>query len=135
MGNPQLFQKEFILRTLTGLLQCMQAVGVVPAPSPSDKPHHHQHKQQLLRAGAAFAPAVLCRKSYWIYTSVGGVLSVLPAVTEVVRKGQIIAQVTDIFGVVTATYTAPETGIVVCVLSLFVCGVVWCGVVWCGVVW
>ena len=69
-----------------------------------------------LQVGPLLCPmkqTVLCQGSYWMYTDEGGILSVLPRVAERVAKGQLIAEVRDIFGDVTREYHAPEDGIVV----------------------
>jgi predicted deacylase len=61
---------------------------------------------------ATFAP-VLCSNSYWLFTDIGGVLEVLAEINTWVRKGQVIARVSNIFGDRIRTYYAPEDGIVI----------------------
>ena len=56
---------------------------------------------------------VICGRSYWLYTDRGGILDVLPAVTDRVEKGELIARVTNLYGDVVQEYRAPEAGIVV----------------------
>jgi len=56
---------------------------------------------------------VLCKKSYWIYTDTGGILTVFPKVTELVESGQVIASLRNIFGDLIKEYFAPEDGIVI----------------------
>jgi predicted deacylase len=56
---------------------------------------------------------VICEDSFWMYTDEGGLLNVLPAVTDRVRKGQVVAEVRTVFGDVTRTYKSPRDGIVV----------------------
>lgn len=58
-------------------------------------------------------PTLLCSNSYWLYTDEGGILSVLPEVTEAVGSGAVIARVRDIFGDITREYRAPESGVVI----------------------
>ncbi len=56
---------------------------------------------------------ILCKKSYWTYTDEGGILSVYPNLTQYVKKGEIIAEVKNIFGKVTKTYRCPEDGVII----------------------
>ncbi len=56
---------------------------------------------------------IVCHRSYWIYTKHGGLLTIHPTLGEFVKKGQIIASVVNIFGIVTAEYKCPEDGIIV----------------------
>jgi uncharacterized protein len=57
--------------------------------------------------------SILCKNSYWIYTTVGGLLTVIPSLLTKVKKGDVIARVRDIFGDVIKEYVAPEEGIVI----------------------
>lgn len=57
--------------------------------------------------------ATICTHSYWIYTDIGGILTVLPDINTWVRKGQKIAVVTSIFGVLKKEYFSPEDGIII----------------------
>jgi hypothetical protein len=56
---------------------------------------------------------VLCDDSYWLYTDEGGILRVFPKVAQRIAKGELLAEVTSIFGDVTRRYPAPEDGIVI----------------------
>ncbi len=94
--DPQRFQKNPTTRCLQGVRRILSHVGMVPGgtvPLPD--------------------PPVLCKKSYWIYTDRGGLLRVLPKVTEIVKKGDVIAIQINIFGDVIREYQAPEDGIVI----------------------
>lgn len=59
------------------------------------------------------APPIICDHSYWIYTNRGGVLQVLPNVTDLVQKGERIAIMRNIFGDTIKEYVAPEDGIII----------------------
>ena len=48
-----------------------------------------------------------------MYTDHGGLLQVLPRVTEFVEKGEPVARLTDAFGRLLREYTAPEAGIII----------------------
>ena len=56
---------------------------------------------------------VLCEGSYWLYTDEGGILQVFPEVGTWIQKGQLIAEVRDIFGHLRKQYFAPEEGVVI----------------------
>ena len=94
--DPQKFQKDPIKRTIQGVRRIMSHIGMVPG------------KQVELPA-----PPILCKKSYWVLTDRGGLLSVHHKVTNLVKKGEVIATQSNIFGDVIRTYEAPEDGIVI----------------------
>ena len=56
---------------------------------------------------------IFCKESYWIYTDTGGILTVHPKVTELVKKGDVIATMRNIFGDLIQEYLVPEDGIVI----------------------
>ncbi len=97
IGNPHLFQNNFIQRSLLGLKAVLMELGVLP-------------KTSKLAAGAE---PIICRSSHWIYTTEGGILEVFPDVVEHVEKDQLIAQVRNIFGDIIQKYYAPHAGIVI----------------------
>ncbi|KTW31891.1 uncharacterized protein T551_01152 [Pneumocystis jirovecii RU7] len=96
IGNPSIFQKRFVKNALLGVSNIISHLGMIP----------DEHQQ------AEFKP-VICDKSYWIFTTKGGILSVIPEVNTWVRKGEIIATIHSIFGQLIETYTAPEDCIIV----------------------
>jgi predicted deacylase len=55
---------------------------------------------------------ILCSKGFWVYTSTGGVLEVYPQVNSVIRKGDLIARIKNIFGNIVDEVYAPCTGVV-----------------------
>ena len=57
--------------------------------------------------------AIICKRSYWIYTDQGGLLSVPVNLTDCVKKGDLIASLRDVFGNLTQEYFAPEDGVVI----------------------
>lgn len=96
IGDPQRFQSEFIRSTLTGVRRILTDCGM------------------LQKRSYAPAPApVICESSRWVYTDHGGLLEVLPKLTDQVEKGEPIARLRDIFGQVTRTYEAPYDGIII----------------------
>lgn len=96
IGNPHLFQPEYIRRSLTGLNAVLGEVGMIPKRhrSPSPLP-------------------VLCSRSYWLYSDHGGILEVAPNVTEVVEAGQVVAQISNVYGDLVHEYKSRDTGIVI----------------------
>ena len=96
VGNPNLFQKGMIRDGLTGIHNLLGYLKVTD----SEVEEHS-------------AETVICKKSYWIYTDTGGLLTVHPEVTQMVKRGEVIATMRDVFGDVLREYTAPENGIVI----------------------
>lgn len=96
IGDPQRFQPKFIKRTAVGLRAVLSDLGMV-----SRRP-----------VALGDAP-ILCRRSRWVYTDRGGLLTVMPQVTDHVVAGAPIAHMTDVFGRHTATWTAPFDAVVV----------------------
>lgn len=96
VGDPNRFQKGMIHAGLTGIYNTLSFLNMIERPiSPPGR------------------SAVVCRKSYWLHTDVGGILVVLPGVTEHVKRGQLIAVQKDVFGEIIREYDAPEDGIVI----------------------
>lgn len=96
VGNPNLFQKGMIRDGLTGIHNLLGHLGMTDSDveEVSDE-------------------TIMCKRSYWIYTDVGGLLSVHPNVAEVVEKDQPIATLRNIFGDIVKEYKAPERGVVI----------------------
>ncbi|MEL6718382.1 MAG: succinylglutamate desuccinylase/aspartoacylase family protein, partial [Bacteroidota bacterium] len=96
VGDPNLFQKGMIRDGLTGIHNLLGYFGI------TDSEVEEQSED-----------TVICKKSYWIYTDTGGLLTVHPKVSEMVKKGQVIATLRNIFGDLIKEYHAPEDGIVI----------------------
>lgn len=96
VGDPHRFQEGLIQFSLAGVRHVLAHLRMLP---PVDPPR--------------VDPPVICKRSYWLYTDTGGILEVFPPVATHVRKGQIVARVTDVYGDVIREYEAPEDGIVV----------------------
>ena len=54
------------------------------------------------------------RSACWIKTQAAGLLDVYTKAGEFVERGQVIAELSDLFGRVMSRYTAPDDGVVVC---------------------
>lgn len=96
VGNPNLFQKGRIREGLTGMHNVLNYFDMTNGEVEEN-----------------FEETILCKKSYWIYTDTGGLLTVLPHLTEFVKKGQEIAVIRNVFGDITKKYFAPEDGVVI----------------------
>jgi len=96
VGDPNRFQKGMIRSGLTGI-------------------HNVLHELEMIEGGIEKPdiPPVICKNSYWIYTKTGGILNVHPYVTDLVKKGEVIATLRNIFGDIIKQYHAPEDGIVI----------------------
>jgi predicted deacylase len=95
-GDPQVYQPEMILRGVTGIFNTLQWLEMLPSSTKSQPEE-----------------AVLCKKSYWVYTTQGGMLEIPVELKQQVEKGQVIGILKNAFGDVIETYYAPEAGIVI----------------------
>lgn len=96
VGNPNTFQKGLIRDGLTGIHNLLGYLNMTDCEV--EEPD---------------ADTVLCKNSYWIYTDTGGIMTVHPQVTDIVKKGDVIATLRNIFGDFVKEYYAPEDGIVI----------------------
>lgn len=96
VGDPNRFQKGMITSGLEGIFNVLSFLGMTKDEqfSADDEP-------------------IICSNSYWVYADRGGVLEVLPELTSIVSKDQLIARVRDVFGHVVKEYFAPESGVVI----------------------
>ena len=96
VGNPNTFQKGLIRDGLTGIHNLLGYLKMLDC-----------------EVEAVDDETVICKKSYWIYSDTGGIMTVHPQVTERVKEGQIIATMRNIFGDLVKEYLATEDGIVI----------------------
>lgn len=96
VGNPNTFQRRLIRSGITGIHNVLCHLKMVD--DDIEVPAN---------------PTILCRSSFWIYTDVGGLLTVLVDLRELVKKGQLIATIRDIFGNKIKDYHAPCEGVVI----------------------
>jgi predicted deacylase len=96
VGNPNTFQKGMIREGLTGIHNVLDYLEMLE--SEREEPDE---------------AIVLCKKSYWIYTDTGGIMTVKPKVTDMVKKGEVVATIRNIFGDILKEYRAPEDGVVI----------------------
>ncbi|SPQ96007.1 SPX domain-containing protein [Plasmodiophora brassicae] len=99
IGDPSRIHRRFVTAALLGVENILSSLHMViredqEGPSEDSKP-------------------TVCARSFWIFAKHGGLLTVTPEINTWVEKGQVIAQIRNIFGDITATYRAPLDGIVV----------------------
>lgn len=96
VGNPGRFQRDMIATGLRGVRNVLRFKGMLG------------RKPQI----SGLDP-IRCDSSYWMYTSAGGLLEVLPPLASFVEKGQVVARQLNAFGDAIAQYVAPEAGVVI----------------------
>ncbi|KAI8346764.1 hypothetical protein BD560DRAFT_411234 [Blakeslea trispora] len=100
IGNPQLFQSQYVQWSYIGVMRILD--------------HLDMYTLEYQPTAENLAPpnTILCSKGFWIYTKTGGVLEVYPGVNTIIKKGDLIARIKNIFGNVVDEYHAPCSGIV-----------------------
>ncbi|MCA9689672.1 MAG: succinylglutamate desuccinylase/aspartoacylase family protein [Myxococcales bacterium] len=96
IGDPQRLQPGLVRASRLGVQEILEHLEMIPDlddPDPRD--------------------TVECLRSYWTFTDTGGILEVFPALSALVKKGEIVARISDPWGRTVATYAAPEDGIIV----------------------
>lgn len=96
IGNSNSFQHELIDETLDGILNTLRYFKMIKGK--------YWNKSQ---------EATICEHSYWIYSDQGGVVDVLPNVTDMVSKGEVIANIYDVFGQIKKQVKTELPGIVI----------------------
>ncbi|TNE86611.1 MAG: succinylglutamate desuccinylase/aspartoacylase family protein [Deltaproteobacteria bacterium] len=96
IGSAHRFQREYVKKTRTGLRAVLSELGMVA-------------KRQV----AVTDPPVVCSRSSWMFTDHGGLLEILPRVTQHVSAGEDVAVLRDVFGDETRRYVAPEDGVII----------------------
>ena len=99
IGNPQLFQNQYVQWSFMGVMRILDYLKMFKSdpPEPSLPPPPN---------------TILCSKGFWLYTKTGGVLEVYPQVNTIVRKGDLIARIKNIFGNIVDEIYAPSSGVV-----------------------
>ncbi|WP_116125226.1 succinylglutamate desuccinylase/aspartoacylase family protein [Lewinella sp. IMCC34183] len=96
VGNPGVYQRRLIRSGTEGVHNVMSYLQMtdddIVAPS---------------------APPILCKRSYWIYTHTGGLLTLEVDLLQEVKAGDLIATQRDVFGSLKEQYLAPEDGVVI----------------------
>ncbi len=95
IGDPQRLQDAMVVEAVRGLRNILEDLDMVERDEWEPRPH------------------IVCGSSAWLYTDQGGILHVLPDLCELVVKGQVIAEVRDLFGRTMAQYVAPHDGVII----------------------
>lgn len=96
VGNPNRFQKKMIRSGLIGIHNVLAHLKMTDDEIEIPE-----------------TPTIYCPNSKWIYTDTGGLMSVIPEVTQKVQRGELIATIRNVFGDIRANYYAPNDGIVI----------------------
>jgi predicted deacylase len=96
IGNSNAFQHSLIDETLDGILNTMKFFEMIEG-----------------EVMDMVTNAIVCDKSYWIYSNKGGIVDVLPKLADKVEAGEIIAKVYDVFGQVKEYIKADRSGVVI----------------------
>lgn len=96
VGNPNTFQRGLIRDGLTGLHNLLGYMKMLDCEV-------EDHSEGT----------ILCKRSYWIFSDTGGILTTFPQVTDLVKKGEVIATMRNMFGDLVKEYLAPEDGVVI----------------------
>ncbi|MFG1492890.1 succinylglutamate desuccinylase/aspartoacylase family protein [Halobacteriovorax sp. ZH4_bin.1] len=96
IGNPNAFQHALIDETLDGIKNTLRYYSMIEGDV-----------QDMI------TDATICDHSYWIYSTKGGIVDVLPKLTHRVKKGEVIAKVYDVFGQVKEVICADRSGVVI----------------------
>lgn len=98
VGDPQRFQGKYIQSAVVGLRSILVHAELLA-------PRHGR--------AAPGKPPVVCAQSRWLYTDRGGLLDVIPEVTDRVVKDQVVGRLRNAFGDLIREYRAPWDGVVV----------------------
>ena len=96
VGNPNIYQRRLIRSGVEGVHNVLCHLGMV-----DDEPVKIDRD------------TVLCGSSKWIYTDTGGLLTVNAELRQILKKGEKIAELRNVFGTKIKEYYAPEDGIVI----------------------
>ena len=96
VGNPNTFQKKLIRSGLEGIHNVMSYLEMTDDEIVS-----------------AEEETVICKRSLWIYTDTGGLLTIHVSLRAILKKGDLLASIRDVFGNLKKEYFAPEDGIVI----------------------
>lgn len=96
LKDPHIFQFDVVNDALIGVRNVLYDLGMMEGEIVCPLEH-----------------TIVCESSYWLYTDEGGILRVFPAIGQMVGRGDLIAEVRNVFGRLLKSYTAPEDGIII----------------------
>ena len=88
-------------------------MGVKTAPQIAEKLMEDGLAPDLPVADIEHSDYVTCKRSKWVHAHTPGILRVLPGLVSRVKKGEVVAEITNIFGELADTIVAPWDGVVV----------------------
>jgi predicted deacylase len=97
VGDPNKFQKGMIKSGLHGIYNTLDFLDMYRDTDLVTVTDQH----------------IVCNSSDWLYTDIGGVLTVFPDLADEIKKGELIAVVRNIFGETLKEYYAPFSGVVI----------------------
>lgn len=96
VGNPSTFQKKLIRSGVIGIHNVMCELEMI--------------EDEIVTTESV---TVECKKSMWVYTDTGGLLTIPVELRQKIKKGELIATLRDIFGNKVKEYFSPHDGIVI----------------------
>lgn len=96
IGNPDIFQSGLTDDVLDGILNTLTDLNMIEGKVKNYMKDTH-----------------ICSSSYWMYAPNGGLLEVLPKLTEVIEKDQPIANIYNMFGQLITVMNSDNDGIVI----------------------
>ena len=96
IGNSNAFQHSLIDETLEGIINTLRHLKMMEG----------EVKDMV-------TDAIVCDNSYWINSSKGGIVDVIPNLADEIEEGQVIAKVYDVFGQVKELIKADRPGVVI----------------------
>ncbi|KAJ3361689.1 hypothetical protein HDU91_003798 [Kappamyces sp. JEL0680] len=100
IGNPQLFQNQFVQWSYKGVMRILAYLNMF--------------KSNISDLSSAGSPlTILCSRGFWMYTQTGGVLEVYPLVNSIVKKGDLIARIKNIFGNIVDEIFSTHSGVTI----------------------
>lgn len=96
VGNPSTFQKRLIRSGVDGVHNVLCHLNMVD--------------DEIAEIDKV---TVICQSSKWVYTDTGGLLTVSVELRQLLKKGEKIAELRNVFGTKIKEYYAPEDGIVI----------------------
>jgi hypothetical protein len=97
IGNSNAFQHKLIDETLDGILNTLYYYKMLEG----------EVKDMITDE------VIVCDRSFWIYSTKGGIVDVFPGLTETVSKGDVIANIYDVFGDIREQIKSNYDGVVI----------------------
>ncbi|NJB86178.1 hypothetical protein GGR26_001946 [Lewinella marina] len=96
VGNPGVYQRQLIRNGTEGVHNVLSYLKMT--------------SDEIIPPAS---PPVICKRSYWIYTHTGGLLTLEVELLRALKAGDLIATQRDVFGSLKEQYLAPEDGVVI----------------------